>query len=258
MGEQQWNAADYAANARFVSDLAEPVVELLEPRAGERILDIGCGDGALTERIAAVGAQVVGIDPSPAMLAAARARGLDARSMDAGALPFSGEFDAVFTNAVLHWIPDLTPVLAGVRRALKPGGRFVGECGGHACVAAVCTALLAVAAAHGLEARLPWTFRTADEFADALVASGFVPVDVRLVPRPTPLPSGMAAWLRTFAGSMFDGLPEAERAAAFAEAVELLAPSLRDSRGRWTADYIRLRFVARAAAGDARKPATLP
>jgi SAM-dependent methyltransferase len=245
MSSQQWNAADYASNARFVSDLGAPVLDLLQPRAGERILDVGCGDGALTAAIAAAGAGVLGVDTASEMLAAARARGLDVHAADARQLPFHAEFDAVFTNAVLHWVPDLEPVLHGVRRALRPQGRFVGEFGGHGCVAAVCTALRAVASARGIGLALPWNFMTGDDFEDALRAAGFTPVLVRIVPRPTLLPSGMAAWLRTFAGWAFDALPAAQRDAAFDAVVELLRPSLCDSRGRWTADYVRLRFAAR-------------
>ncbi len=252
MGTHEWNAADYAANARFVSDLAGPVVELLDPRPGERILDLGCGDGALTAQLVALGLTVVGIDPAAGMVAAARALGLTVEQMDARALPFRAEFDAVFSNAVLHWIPDLTPVFSGVHQALKPGGRFVGECGGHGCVAAICTALMSAAVRRGIAATLPWTFRTVADFEEGLVAAGFEPIVVRLVPRPTFLPSGMAAWLRTFAGSLFDDLTGPERDAAFAEAVELLRPSLCDSRGRWTADYVRLRFAARRRDASAR------
>jgi len=245
VGSQEWNAVDYASNARFVSDLGEPVLDLLQARAGERILDLGCGDGALTERLSAQGVSVVGVDSAPQMVAAARARGLEVRLMDAQALSFEHEFDAVFSNAVLHWIPDFAPVLAGVRRALRPDGRFVGEFGGHACVAAVRTALMAVARRREIDLTLPWNFPTPEEFEEALVAAGFVPDVVLLVPRPTFLPSGMAAWLRTFAGWAFDPLPESERESAFDETVELLRPTLCDSRGRWTADYTRLRFAAR-------------
>ena len=244
---QCWDPTDYAANARFVADLGQPVLDLLQPQPGERILDVGCGDGALTARLAERGAIVMGIDASAELLTAARARGLDARLMDARALTFTEEFDAVFSNAALHWIPVLTPVLQGVHRALRPHGRFVGECGGHGCVAAVLTSLRAVAARRGVEIAWPWRFPTVDEFEAVLVETGFEVVDVRLVPRPTPLPSGMAAWLHTFAAWAFERLPEAERTAAFAETVELLRPSLCDSQGRWTADYMRLRFVARRA-----------
>lgn len=242
---QTWNAADYATHARFVSDLGQPVLDLLAPRPGERVLDVGCGDGALTAKLAEAGAVVVGIDPAPDFVAAAKARGLDARLLDATSLPFDREFDAVFTNAVLHWIADIDAALRGVRRALRDGGRFVGEFGGHGNVAAVCTALRAVGRRHGVDVRLPWYYPTPEEFAARLDAAGLEPVSLELIPRPTPLPSGMAAWLRTFGGPIFEQLPEEARERASEEAVDLLRWSLCDREGRWTADYVRLRFSAR-------------
>lgn len=245
MSGQQWDAGDYSAHARFVSDLGAPVLELLEPRAGEHILDLGCGDGALTERLVTLGCSVVGVDASSEMIAAARSRGIDARLMDAAALPFASEFDAVFSNAVLHWIADQTPVLAAGHRALRPGGRFVGELGGHGCVAAICTALRAIAGRHGVDLRLPWNFPTAEDFEQRLAAAGLEADVVRLVPRPTALPSDMRGWLRVFAGWAFDGLEPEQQEAAYGEVVELLRPALCDARGRWTADYMRLRFAAR-------------
>ena len=242
---QTWNAADYAANARFVSDLGQPVLDLLAPRPGERILDVGCGDGALTARLVEAGATVVGADPAPDLVAAAVARGIDARLLDAQSLRFEREFDAVFTNAVLHWIPDLDAALRGIHHALKSGGRFVGECGGHGNVAAMSTALQAVARRHGVRAHMPWQYPTPADFSRRLVAAGFTPVSVELIPRPTPLPSGMAAWLRTFAGPIFEQLPAEARERAVDETVDLLRWSLCDERGQWSADYVRLRFAAR-------------
>jgi SAM-dependent methyltransferase len=243
---QTWNAADYAATARFVSDLGQPVLDLLAPRPGERILDIGCGDGALTAKLAQAGALVVGADPAPDFVAAAVGRGLDARLLDAQSLPFDAEFDAVFTNATLHWVPDLDRALQGIRRALRAGGRFVGEFGGHGNVAAVSTALQAVALRHGVRAQMPWRYLTPADFHRRLVAAGFTPVSVDLIPRPTPLPSGMAAWLRTFAGPVFEQLPAGARDGAIGETVDLLRWSLCDEQRGWTADYVRLRFDARA------------
>jgi len=139
---QHWDPDRYACNARFVADLGEPVVDLLAPQPGERILDLGCGDGALTERLVALGAAVVGVDASDDQVAAARGRGLDARVMDGARLSFADEFDAVFSNAAMHWMRDLAAVAAGVKRALRPGGRFVGEMGGAENVAKVSEALL--------------------------------------------------------------------------------------------------------------------
>src|SRR6185312_9845105 len=127
---QQWSSSRYEKNARFVSDLGEPVLELLNPQPGERILDLACGDGALTEKIIARGAEVVGVDGSADMVAAARKRAIDARVVDAYHLAFAPEFDAVFSNAALHWMKrDPDAVIQGVRRALKPKGRFVAEMG---------------------------------------------------------------------------------------------------------------------------------
>jgi len=127
---QDWDPETYAKNARFVANLGLDVLALLAPEPGERVLDLGCGDGALTERLVAAGCSVVGIDSSAAQVTAARARGLDARVGRGESLPFEGEFDAVFSNAALHWIRDADAVVKSVYRALKPGGRFVGELGG--------------------------------------------------------------------------------------------------------------------------------
>src|SRR5213078_4049444 len=125
---QEWNAEQYAKNARFVSDLGQAVFDVLNPQPGERILDLGCGDGALTERIVSAGAHVVGVDASSDMVNAARRRGLDARVMDGGSLDFNSAFDAVFSNAAMHWMKrDPDAVISGIYRALKPGGRFAAE-----------------------------------------------------------------------------------------------------------------------------------
>jgi trans-aconitate methyltransferase len=134
--QQHWDPARYQRNAGFVAALGQPVVELLAPRSGERILDLGCGDGALTE-VLARDARVTGVDASAEQVGAARARGLDAHVADGTRLGFAAEFDAVFSNAALHWMRDPDAVIDGVWRVLKPGGRFVGECGGAGNVATV-------------------------------------------------------------------------------------------------------------------------
>jgi trans-aconitate methyltransferase len=243
-----WNPDDYARNARFVSDLGIDLLELLQARKGERILDLGCGDGALTIKIAESGAEVVGVDGSSEMVAAARMRGLDARVMDGRSLSFDAEFDAVFSNAALHWMREPEQVIIGVRRALRPGGRFVAELGGHANIAAIQTALIAVLNKRGYHgaARSPWYFPTAEEYRSKLEAHSFNVEKIAIIPRPTLLPTGVRAWLETFATPFLDGIEGVERSVVFDEVTSLLSPSLCDKSGRWIADYVRLRFVARA------------
>lgn len=246
---QRWSSQSYAANAGFVAALGAPLLALLDPRPRERVLDLGCGDGALTAAIAARGAHVLGVDASADLLAAAAARGLAVRRMDGQALDFDADFDAVFTNAALHWMPDHDAVLSGIARALVPGGRFVGEFGGHGNVAAIVTALIAALERIGVDcaARHPWTFPTAEAWAERLSRHGFRVLDCALIPRPTPLPTGLDGWLATFANPFVAGLTDADRASVLAHAARLLAPSLRDRAGRWSADYVRLRFAAARA-----------
>jgi len=242
--DQHWNPEQYGRNARFVSDLGAPLVELLAPQPGERILDLGCGDGALTLRLLEQGCSVVAVDASAEMVEAARALGLDARRMDGQALLFSNEFDAVFTNAALHWMPDPEAVITGVWNALRPGGRFVGECGGHGNVAAIVAALDAALAARGKAVPSPWFFPTADTYAALLEARGFAVRSIGLFPRPTLLPGDVGGWLETFAQPYTAALPPGERGPFIAEVVEALRPLLGDGRGDWRADYVRLRFDA--------------
>ncbi|HEV2245903.1 MAG TPA: class I SAM-dependent methyltransferase [Terriglobia bacterium] len=245
---QEWLADRYAEHAPFVPVLGLPVLELLNPQLGERILDIGCGDGALSEVLRNAGATVVGIDGSPDMVAAAKQRGIDARLADAFNLPFDAEFDAAFSNAALHWMKrDPDAVLKSVSRSLKPGGRFAGEFGGHGNVAAIAVALLAVLERRGIQdpASLnPWYFPTTDEYRATLERAGFRVDSIELIPRPTILPTNMYGWLETFAGPFFKTFAEPHRAGAIDEVVSLLRPALCDAQGRWTVDYVRLRFLA--------------
>jgi trans-aconitate methyltransferase len=246
---QTWNAHQYAQQGRFVADLAGGVFELLAPQPGERILDLGCGDGALTAKIAATGAEVVGVDSSPSMIEAAQKLGLDARLIEADALPFNHEFDAVFSNAALHWMRNQEAVLVGVHRALKSGGRFVAEMGGHGNIAAIHVALSAVLRQWGLDAEALEHnyFPTPSRYTEQLQAAGFIVDQIFLIPRPTPLPqSGMRGWLETFRRGLLDQLPPEHREATIEQAVALLKPVLCAENGAWTADYVRLRFSARA------------
>jgi trans-aconitate methyltransferase len=243
---QTWDPSTYSRNARFVSDLGAPVVELLAPRRGERILDLGCGDGALTRKLVDLGCAVVAVDSSAPQVEAARTLGLDAQLMDAESLSFEEEFDAVFSNAVLHWITRADPVIAGVYRALRPGGRFVAECGGHGCVDRIQTALVQALDRRGIDgqARVPWYFPTPDDYRRRLERAGFRVDSIALIPRPTPLPGDVIGWLETFAQSFLHGLPEGARTEYLEEVRSALEPQLRDGTGTWIADYVRLRFAA--------------
>lgn len=243
---QSWDPERYERHARFVSDLGAPVVALLAPRAGERILDLGCGDGVLTQRLAAMGCTVVGVDASPAQVAAARARGCDARVMNATGLRFAAEFDAVFSNAALHWVRDADTMLAGVARALRPRGRFVAELGGSGCVHTIRAALHAALRRRGIDpdAHDPWYFPTVEDYGARLAAAGFAVDSIALIPRPTPLPGDVTGWLETFAESFTNALPAGERPAFLEEVRDALRPSLCDPGGEWSADYVRLRFAA--------------
>ena len=245
-----WSAADYARNADFVSRLGEPLLDELGPVDGMSVLDLGCGDGELAAQLRERGATVTGIDASTDMIRAALARGLDARVADGQEFAASVEdvapFDAVFTNAALHWMPDANAVLSNVANVLKPGAPFIGEAGGHGNVAAIATALLAALQAQGIDghARWPWRFPTAASWQTLLKQHGFKVERCLLIPRPTLLPTDIKGWLRTLALPFLDGVDDTTAQFVHTYAQALLAPSLLDADGRWTADYVRLRFKA--------------
>ncbi len=246
----RWNPADYAANAAFVPAMGAPVLALLAPHAGERILDIGCGDGVLTERIVAAGARVVGVDGSPEMVAAARARGIDAHVVDAQALPFGPEFDAAFSNAALHWMLDKGAVARGVFAALKPGGRYVGEMGGAGNIATVRAGLRQAVVEMGFTppAGDPQWYPDVAEFTDTYAAAGFCDIRAELIERPTPVPAGLAEWFRTFRMGFLDqsGVPPDARDTLAARAAAIAEGGLpHDADGTILADYVRLRFSMR-------------
>ncbi len=244
--KQTWNAKQYAQGASYVPKLGKAVLEWLAPQPGERILDLGCGDGALTQKLYEAGCEVVGVDSSAALVAAARARGLDARHANGEALNFHAEFNAVFSNAALHWMKNSTAVLSGVRRALRPGGRFVGELGCQGNLERVQAAIERELQARGLDfASLnPWFFPSTEEYRALLLQQGFSVKRIICFDRPTPLTSDWIEWLNIFATFVLKALPSTERA-SFCESVQQqLLPQLRLPDGSWQADYVRLRFSA--------------
>ena len=224
-------------------------MELLAPKPGERILDLGCGDGVLTKKLVDLGCDVVAIDSSVPQIEAARTLGLNAHAISAEELPYNEEFDAVFSNAVLHWIKRADGMLAGVYRSLKSGGRFVAEFGGHGCIHKIRTALVQALDGRGLdgEARVPWYFPTPGDYATRLERAGFRVDSIALIPRPTPLPGDITDYLETFALNFFQGFSDEARSEYLKEVRNVLEPQLRDADGNWVADYVRLRFAATKA-----------
>lgn len=243
---QQWDPALYAKHGSFVPRLGAELVAWLAPMPGERILDLGCGDGALTTQIAAAQANVVGIDSSAALVAAARAKGLEAHTVDAHQLSFDSEFDAVFSNAALHWMKQPEAVLAGVHRALRPGGRFVAEMGAHGNVASVIRALEPALQARGssVEACNPWYFPRDESYRMLLENHGFMVTGLRSFQRPTRLPGALRGWIETFARSFTEAVAPEEREAFISEVLERWQQDVGRVHGHWVVDYVRLRFCA--------------
>ena len=243
-----WDPALYDRRAAFVSQAASDLIDWLEPRPGESILDLGCGTGELAAAIAARGARVVGLDSSAEMIAVARERApaLEWLVGDGEALAFDGAFDAVFSNAALHWMTGAEAAARGIARALKPGGRLVAEFGGAGCVGTVCAAVAAELAGRGEDpARwLRWYFPTIAAYAKVLESVGLEPRTMTLFERPTRLTGadGLADWLRIFLAPLATRL--ADDWTAFVAAVETRCrPRLFDGAD-WILDYVRLRLRA--------------
>ena len=237
----KWDAADYARVGGFVAELGGAALDLLDPQPAERILDVGCGEGTLTVKIVKRGATVLGIDNSPEMIEAARAKGIDAVLMAAEELPFTSEFDAAFSNATLHWVLEKEQAARAIFRALKPGGRFAGEMGGEGNLKSLRESLDEELIIRGYVAPIEasnW-YASPEEFAAVYEAAGFEQVDARLIERPTPIEHGVAQWVTTFRRGWLDRaqVPEHERAE--------IGAAVADRLGSNVADYVRLRFIMR-------------
>jgi SAM-dependent methyltransferase len=237
----KWDAANYARVGAFVAELGGAALDLLDPQPGERIVDVGCGEGTLTRKIVARGATVLGIDNSPEMIAAARANGIDAVLMGAADMPFAGEFDAAFSNAALHWVFDKEQAARAIFRALKAGGRFAGEMGGEGNLRKLRDALDDELIIRGYAPPVEasnW-YASPEEFAGIYEAAGFRQVDARLIERPTAIEHGVAEWVTTFRKGWLDraAVPEAEHGE--------IGAAVADRVGSDIADYVRLRFIMR-------------
>jgi len=207
---------------------------------------LGCGDGALTQKIAEAGASVHGIDSSDSMIEMAQKRGLSAEVGSGENLQFNRQFDGVFSNAALHWMPNYNAVVNGVNRALKDKGRFVGEFGGQGNIGALIGAMQTLFTQHPEfgEFKHPWFFPSASEYQQALEARGFQVSYIELIPRPTPLKTGVREWLKIFARQITQGLNKEQKETFYQEAETFLKPVLYTEENGWIADYVRLRFVA--------------
>jgi len=248
----KWNAGLYEAKHAFVWELGKGVLELLAPKAGERILDVGCGTGQLTMEIAASGAEVTGIDRSAEMVAEAKRKFPELRFevMDAREIRMERKFDAVFSNAALHWIKDAERVIAEVARVLKPGGRFVAEFGGKGNVAGVIGAVERACAKLGVkftDEMNPWYFPSVADYAGLLEKHGLEVQQAALFDRPTPLEDGergLRTWMEMFGSAIFQRVTEGKRE-SLTDEVEREARAKLFQDGTWVLDYRRLRVLAR-------------
>lgn len=247
----QWDAQLYEQRYSFVWKHGEELIALLDPQAGERILDAGCGTGRLTAEIARSGAAPTGLDSSAAMIEQARTAFPEVEFVQADLLDYRPErlFDGVFSNAALHWIPDAQGAARSLYGALRPGGRLVAELGGTGNVASLLNAVSEALREQGSPpAQRPWYFPTLAEYASVLEKEGFEVVYAMLFDRPTPLEggeSGLRGWLRMFGQPVLPG--RASESDELLQRVEEKArPGLFDPEsGSWTIDYRRLRIAAR-------------
>lgn len=245
---QAWDPSHYDRAGAFVPRLGADLIELLAPRAGERILDLGCGTGDLTERLRQSGAHVVGLDASPEMVSEARRKypELELVVADGQALTYDGEFHAVFSNATLHWLPRADDVARGVQRALVPGGRFVAELGGARCVQTVRSAVSEALADLGVEGYGPpsWFFPTVPAYAACLERAGLWVKSAVWFERPTLLEGeqGLESWLTLFCLPLLQAL--GARREELVRAVEQRCRPRLYRDGGWWLDYTRLRVVA--------------
>jgi trans-aconitate methyltransferase len=248
-GEQRWDPQLYDSKHNFIIRFGEDLLPLLNPQPGERILDLGCGTGHLSAEIAASGAEVVAIDHSPDMIAQAQAAYPDLTFVQADAADFAFDqpFDAVFSNATLHWVPTPERVIACVWRALKPGGRFVAEFGGKGNVAALIDGLFETLRAFGqpVPEQYPWYFPSAAEYATLLEQQGFRVAHMAHFDRSSPLEGedAIANFLGMYTPQFLEALPEDRRAAFIAQVEQRLSPILYRDNG-WQMNFVRLRLLA--------------
>ena len=243
---QSWDPKSYSRDASFVASYGVDLLSMLEPSEGCSILDLGCGDGVLTEKLLELGWAVTGIDSSEEQVAAAINRGINALVMDGEDLKFAQSFDHIISNAALHWMQRPEKVLDGVWAALKAGGSFIGEMGGYGNVKSVVNAASDVLSKRGFDAEKfnPWYFPSVEDYSKLLEAKGFVIEDIYTFNRPTALPGDIYDWLAIFAQSFTAPIEQAERGRFYCEMRDCLRGELLSQQNKWVVDYVRLRFKA--------------
>ena len=240
-----WDATKYHQHADFVSVLGMPLVDLLNPKINEQIFDLGCGEGTLAMEIKKFGSIVTAIDLSADMVVKSREKGLDAHVMSVIDLPFENNFDAVFSNAVLHWVKESELAVKNIYQSLKNGGRFIAEFGGYGNVDMIVSAMREVFAKHKEYGEFNdlWFFPSVQEYQKILETFGFEVNYIELIPRQTPI-DDISNWLDIFANGVITHLAKAQQINFKQEVKELLKPKLYDDKNGWVADYVRLRLKA--------------
>ncbi|HGZ69963.1 MAG TPA: class I SAM-dependent methyltransferase [Nitratifractor sp.] len=240
-----WNPKKYNKHTAFVSQLAMPAVDLLEPKNGEQILDLGCGEGALALEIEKRGAKVIGVDLSEEMVKATGANGIEAYVGTATDLPYSDEFDAIFSNAMLHWVKESRVAVQNIAKALKRGGRFVAELGGEGNAYKLVKAMQEVFENHKEFGTFnnPWHFPSVQEYSDLLNSEGLRVEYIELIPRPT-LIDDISNWLDIFANGITKDLTPGQFEIFKLECRDILKEQLYAKESGWSVDYVRLRLKA--------------
>ena len=241
----KWNPDEYGKHTAFVSELALPVMDLLDPKDGERILDIGCGDGTLALEIKSKGADVIGVDLSKEMVEVTKAKGIETFIASVTDLPFDSEFDAIFSNAVLHWVKDANLAVQNIAKSLKSKGRFVTEFGGKGNMQSVVEVMEEVFVKHPEfgEFNNPWYFPTVSEYKKLLEEFGFEVEYIELIDRLTPM-SSLAKWLDIFANGICQNLTNEQFEVFKQEVEEIAKDNIYTTDSSWILDYKCLRVKA--------------
>ena len=240
-----WDAENYNKHADFVSNLAMPVIDLLDPKENEIILDLGCGEGTLAIEIEKLNTKVIAVDLSVSMIKKTKAKGIEAYVMSATQLTFENEFDAVFSNAVLHWVNDSKTAINKIHTALKGNGRFIAEFGGYGNIKYLTDAMQEVFNNHPEYGQFnnPWYFPKKTEYKKLLENNGFNVKYIELIPRPTKI-DDIRNWLDIFANGIVSHLKQEQQSQFKEEVREILKPKIYSEKDGWIADYVRLRLKA--------------